>query len=82
MLEEIYLQRREAIDNSIKQAIKKVENQLVKIKDEELEKNKDIIGILEENYNIKLGSICKEIYLQGLKDGINLIQEAKGNPSI
>ena len=36
-----------------------------------------LLDIIEENYNIKLGSICKELYLQGLKDGINLMLEAK-----
>ncbi len=82
MLEEIYLKRREVIDHTIRQAIKKVENKLVKIDDVDLAKNKDLYHIMEENYNIKLGSICKEIYLQGLKDGINLILEAKENNSL
>ena len=82
MLEEIYLKRREVIDHTKRQAIKKVENKLVKIDDVDLAKNKDLYHIMEENYNIKLGSICKEIYLQGLKDGINLILEAKENNSL
>lgn len=48
-----------------------------KIDNEEAEKNRELIDTIEENYNIKLGSICKEVYLQGLKDGINLILETK-----
>ena len=77
MLEEFYLNRRDVIDNIIIEAIKKVENKIKKIDEEDAEKNKQLLDIIEENYNIKLGSICKELYLQGLKDGINLMLEAK-----
>lgn len=77
MLEEFYLNRRDVIDNIITEAIKKVENKIKKIDEEDAEKNKQLLDIIEENYNIKLGSICKELYLQGLKDGINLMLEAK-----
>ncbi len=78
MLEEIYLERREMIDSIIKQAVKKVENKMNPIEEAELEENRDLFNNLQENYNIKIGSICKDLYLQGLKDGINLIIEAKG----
>lgn len=77
MLEEIYRERREKIDLIVRQAIKKVENQMIPIDDTELKKNKKLWEQLEENYNIKLASICEEVYLQGLRDGINLILEAK-----
>ena len=33
------------------------------------------INNLEENYNIKLSSICKELYFKWFKDGINIILE-------
>lgn len=77
MLEEFYLNRRDVIDNIITEAIKKVEDKIKKIDEKDIEKNKQLLNIVEENYNIKLGSICKELYLQGLKDGINLMLEAK-----
>ena len=77
MLEEIYLKRREAVDNIIRQAIKQVESKMNSIESKERENNKELINRIEENYNIKLASVCKEVYLQGLKDGINLILEAK-----
>ena len=77
MLEEFYLKRRDVIDNIITEAIKKVEDKIKKIDEKDIEKNKQLLNIVEENYNIKLGSICKELYLQGLKDGINLMLEAK-----
>ncbi len=74
MLKEIYNDRKETIDNVIKQAIKKVEKELYKI---DYEENKELLEKAEENYNIKLGAICEEVYMQGLKDGINLINECK-----
>ena len=72
MLEKIYDMNREEIDNCIKNAIKKVEGKLYKI---DYDENRDLIEKIEENYNIKLGAICKEIYIKGFKDGINLIKE-------
>ena len=74
MLEDIYNAKIEEIDNCIKSAIKKVEQKLYKIENEE--KN-EITDKIEENCNIKLGAICKELYIKGLKDGINLINECK-----
>lgn len=75
MLEEIYLKRREEIDNAIKKAIKEVQGNLIEIDLTKIEK--DVYDALEENYNLKLASISKELYLQGFKDGINLMQEIK-----
>ena len=75
MLEEIYLKRREEIDKIIKKAIKDVEKNLNEIDYESYDKK--IYNTLEENYNLKLASIAKELYLQGFKDGINLILEVK-----
>lgn len=74
MLEEIYIIKREEIDLVIKQAIKRVQSKLENI---DYENNKELIEKIEENYNIKLGAICKELYIKGLKDGINLIMESK-----
>ena len=74
MLEEIYNIKREEIDLVIKQALKSVQEKLENI---DYENNKKLIEKIEENYNIKLGAICKELYIKGLKDGINLIIESK-----
>ena len=74
MLEEIYNIKREEIDLVIKQAIKSVQEKLEKI---DYENNKKLIEKIEENYNIKLGAVCKELYIKGLKDGINLMIECK-----
>ena len=74
MLEEIYNIKREEIDLVIKQALKSVQEKLEKI---DYENNKKMIEKIEENYNIKLGAVCKELYIKGLKDGINLVIESK-----
>ena len=77
MLEQIYLERKEEIDKAIKRALQNIETNLIKIDNKDINENSNIYNILEENYNIKLSSICKEIYIQGFKDGMNLILEAK-----
>lgn len=77
MLEQIYLERKEEIDKAIKRALQNIEASLIKIDNNDINENSNIYNILEENYNIKLSSICKEIYLQGFKDGINLMLEVK-----
>ena len=77
MLEQIYLERKEEIDKTIKRALQNIEASLIKIDNKDINENSNIYNILEENYNIKLSSICKEIYLQGFKDGINLMLEVK-----
>ena len=77
MLEQIYYERKEEIDKTIKKALQNIEASLIKIDNNDLNENSNIYNILEENYNIKLSSICKEIYLQGFKDGINLMLEVK-----
>lgn len=74
MLKEIYDIKREDIDKIVKDALKKVENKLYKI---DYTENKELIDKLEENYNIKIAVVTKEIYIKGLKDGINLINECK-----
>ena len=77
MLEQIYYERKEEIDKTIKKALQNIEANLIKIDNNDINENSNIYNILEENYNIKLSSICKEIYLQGFKDGINLMLEVK-----
>ena len=77
MLEQIYIERKEEIDKAIKRALQNIETNLIKIDNKDINENSNIYNILEENYNIKLSSICKEIYLQGFKDGINLMLEVK-----
>mgnify|MGYP004527449223 FL=1 len=75
MLEEIYLERREEIDKIIKKAIKDIEGKLTQVDCSKI--NKETYNALEENYNLKLSSVAKELYLQGFKDGINLMLEVK-----
>ena len=72
MLKEIYNIKREDIDKEVKDAIKSVEDRLYKTSNW---KNEDDIKKLEENYNIKLGIVTQEVYIKGLKDGINLMLE-------
>ena len=72
MLNEIYNGRKEIIDEVIKKAIKSVEYKTSIV---DYDANKEIIDKLDENYNIKLSAICESIYIQGLKDGINLMKE-------
>lgn len=74
MLKEIYDSQKEKIDNIIKNKIKKVENKFYKI---DYNKNKELIENIDENYNIKLSAIVEELYIKGLKDGINLILECR-----
>ena len=74
MLKEIFDAKSEEIDNCLKEAIKKVENKLEKI---DYAENRELIEKMENNYNIKLGAICEELYIKGLKDGINLMKECK-----
>ena len=74
MLEELYCCRKEEIDNCIKEAEAKIEEKLFKI---DYEKNKEILDKTEENYSIKMSVICKAVYIKGLKDGINLINECR-----
>ena len=72
MLKEIYNLKREEIDNCIKDAIKSVENKLIKV---DYSENIETIKNLEENYNIKLGAVCEALYIKGLKDGAKLKKE-------
>ena len=74
MLREIYNTRKEVIDFAIKDAFKMAKDKLYEI---DYETNKEIINKLEENYSIKMALICEEVYIQGLKDGINLIDECR-----
>ena len=77
MLKEIYNERKEYIDSIIRNSIKKAEKRLYNIDNMEDIENRDNINKIEENYNIKLGIICEELYIQGFKDGVNLINECR-----
>ena len=75
MLEKIYLERREEIDKIIQKAIKDIEENLVEVDYSKIDKT--TYNALEENYNLKLSNIAKELYLQGFKDGVNLMLDLK-----
>ena len=77
MLEEIYNSQKENIDEVIKKALNSVKENLINIEIDQLNKNKELVEAIEENCNIKLGIVAKNLYLKGLQDGINLILEAK-----
>ncbi len=80
MIELIYQAEEETLDQRIKQANKKVKNQIKDInikelledtsKPNELEKAFEKI---EENYSIKIAEYNKKFYEQGFIDGINLM---------
>lgn len=75
MLEEIYLKRREEIDKAIKKAIKEIEEKLIPVDCSKI--NQEIYNALEENYNLKLSSVAKELYMQGFKDGMSIMLDIK-----
>ena len=75
MLEKIYLERREEIDKIIQKAIKDIEENLVEVDYSKIDKT--TYNALEENYNLKLSNIAKELYLQGFKDGVNFMLDIK-----
>ena len=83
ILEKIYLLQEEKIDKIIRQINIEIKNKLKKINKEEILKKYNIKEIsqliedIEENNNIKMSYLMKEIYKQGFIDGVNLIEECK-----
>ncbi len=81
MLEKIYNINYEELDKIINKKIRENKNKLNKIKIEEIkQENKEqenLIKKIEEYNNIKNSIIMKEMYIQGFKDGINLIIDCK-----
>ena len=76
IIEKLYESQEEIINEKIKEADRKIEYKIKDINytninnESEVEK---ILEIVEENYNIKIGEYLKELYKQGVIDGINLM---------
>lgn len=76
IIEKLYESQEDIINEKIKEADRKIEYKIKDINytninnESEVEK---ILEIVEENYNIRIGEYLKELYKQGVIDGINLI---------
>lgn len=76
MIEKLYESQEDIINEKIKEADRKIEYKIKDINynninnESEVEK---ILEIVEENYNIRIGEYIKELYKQGVIDGINLM---------
>ncbi len=76
MLEKLYKSQEDIINEKIREADRKIEYKIKDINytninnESEVEK---ILEIVEENYNIRIGEYLKELYKQGVIDGINLM---------
>lgn len=76
IIEKLYESQEEIINEKIKEADMKIKYKIKDINytninnESEVEK---ILEIVEENYNIRIGEYLKELYKQGVIDGINLM---------
>ncbi len=76
MIEKLYKSQEDIINEKIREADRKIEYKIKDINytninnESEVEK---ILEIVEENYNIRIGEYLKELYKQGVIDGINLM---------
>ena len=76
IIEKLYESQEDIINEKIKEADRKIEYKIKDINynninnESEVEK---ILEIVEENYNIRIGEYLKELYKQGVIDGINLM---------
>lgn len=76
IIEKLYESQEDIINEKIKEADMKIKYKIKDINynninnESEVEK---ILEIVEENYNIRIGEYLKELYKQGVIDGINLM---------
>ena len=82
LLEKIYLAQEEKIDETIRKTLSEAkmekvdaETILEKYDNNTKEEMKKILYKIEENNNIKLAHLTRDIYEQGFKDGVKLILE-------
>ena len=84
LLEKIYLAQEEKIDKTLRKTINEAkakmknvdaETMLEKYDNNTKEEMKKILYEIEENNNIKLAHLTRDIYEQGFKDGVKLIIE-------
>ena len=76
----IYQAKEEKIDEILKKADERIQDNLEKINLERIIENsncakelKDVFNKIEDNNNIKITEYNKELYKQGFVDGVNLI---------
>ncbi len=76
----IYQAQEENIDEILKKADERIQDNLEKINLERIIENsncakelKDVFNKIEDNNNIKITEYNKELYKQGFVDGVNLI---------
>ena len=84
LLEKIYLAQEEKIDETIRKTLSEAKAKMEKVDAETIlkkydnntkEEIKKILYKIEENNNIKLAHLTRDIYEQGFKDGVKLILE-------
>ena len=82
IIKKIYKGEEDKIDNIIKDANKKIKDELKVINIENIIDNannpreiRNILNDIEDNYNIKITKYNEEMYKLGFMDGINLIME-------
>lgn len=82
LLEKIYLAQEEKLDETIRKTLSEAkmekvdaETILEKYDNNTREEMKKILYKIEENNNIKLAHLTRDIYEQGFKDGVKLILE-------
>ncbi len=80
MIELIYQAEEKTLDEKIKQANKKIKEQIKDINIDKLIENTSkpndlnkALEKIEENYSIKISQYTKDFYKQGFIDGVNLM---------
>ena len=80
IIEMIYNAEENNIDNIIKQANKKIKEEIKNISIEKLLKDnenskelKEVLEKIEDNYNIRITQYNKNMYKKGFIDGVNLM---------
>lgn len=80
IIEIIYNAEENNIDNIIKQANKKIKEEIKDIEIEKLLKDnenskelKEVLEKIEDNYNIRITQYNKNMYKKGFIDGVNLM---------
>lgn len=80
IIEMIYNAEENNIDNIIKQANKKIKEEIKDISIEKLLKDnenskelKEVLEKIEDNYNIRITQYNKNMYKKGFIDGVNLM---------
>ena len=76
IIEKLYESQEDIINEKIKEADMKIKYKIKDINYTNINNESEVVKILEiveENYNIRIGEYLKELYKQGVIDGINLM---------